>query len=120
MNGLSGRTAGWISVGVSVLASLGVVVLGCQGGSAHREVKVAVTEKGFEPSEIRVKGGDDVVLAITRETDVTCATDVTIDDGRTRTDLPLNQTVRVPLGVVSGERQFACGMGMYKGKVIAE
>ena len=47
---------------------------------------------------------------------MTCATDVTIDDSETRTALPLNQTVRIPLGKVSGERKFACGMDMYKGR----
>lgn len=111
---------GIVAVGFCFLVALPAAWLGCQSGAAAREVQVAVTEKGFEPSEIHVKKGENVVLAITRTTDVTCATEVTVDDGQTRTALPLNQTVRIPLGKVSGEKKFACGMDMYRGKVVGD
>jgi len=99
-----------------MVAALAVAVLGCQSGPG-REIQVAVTEKGFEPSEIHVKKGEKVVLAITRKTEITCATDVVIGDGATPTPLPLNQTVLVPLGQVNGPTTFSCGMHMYTGTV---
>ena len=111
---------GIVAIVLGLLVASPVTWLGCQSAPGGHEIQIAVTEKGFEPNEIRVKKGENVVLAVTRKTDVTCATEVTVDDGQTRTALPLNQTVRIPLGKVSGEKKFACGMGMYSGKVVAE
>ena len=110
---------GIVAIVFCLLVALPAAWLGCQSAPG-REIKVAVTEKGFEPSEIHVKKGENIVLAITRQTDVTCATEMTLDEGQTRTALPLNQTVRIPLGKVSGEKKFACGMGMYHGTVVAD
>ncbi|MGH7682394.1 MAG: cupredoxin domain-containing protein [Candidatus Eiseniibacteriota bacterium] len=109
----------------NILALLGValvgVALGCQSGPAGgREIKVSVTEKGFEPSEIHVKRGETVVLEITRQTDITCATEVVIGDGGTPTPLPLNKAVLVPIGRVNATTKFACGMNMYTGTVIPD
>ncbi len=103
-------------------AALLVAAVGCQSAPSGgtREVQVAVTEKGFEPSEIHVKKGETVVLAITRRTERTCATDVVVGDGKTPEALPLDQTVRLPLGKVNADVSFACGMGMYKGSIIAD
>jgi plastocyanin domain-containing protein len=103
-------------------AALLAGAMGCQSGppESARQIDVAVTEKGFEPSEIHVPKGESVVLAITRRTDRTCATEVVIDDGEERTPLPLDQTVRIDLGVVRSDRKFACGMDMIRGKVVAD
>ena len=114
------KTQTWVAalcVAVAVAA-----VAGCQNGpgAGAKVVTVNVTEKGFEPSEIHVHKGQNVVLAITRRTDVTCATEVRIDDNESTQALPLNKTVRVALGNVAGETKFACGMGMYKGTVVAD
>ena len=103
-----------------VAVALLAVCLGCQSGRA-REVPVSVTENGFEPNQIAVKKGDIVTLVFTRRTDQTCATELVIAERGIRKDLPLNQPVRVGLGpVASGEITFACGMDMYKGRVVAE
>jgi plastocyanin domain-containing protein len=107
---------------VWLAAALLVAALGCQSGpsTGGREIQVAVTEKGFEPSEIHVKKGEAVVLAITRRTDKTCATEVMIDDGEARTALPLDQTVRIDLGEVRADTKFACGMDMIRGTVVPD
>lgn len=84
-----------------------------------KEIQVAVTDKGFEPSEIPVKKGDDVTLVVTRRTDQTCATEIVVAGGRVRAALPLNQPVRIALGTIdSSGVKFACGMGMREGAVI--
>jgi plastocyanin domain-containing protein len=43
-----------------------------------QEVKLQVTERGFEPNRIDVKPGTDVVLKVTRTTNNTCATAIRI------------------------------------------
>ena len=76
-------------------------------------VEIAVTEKGFVPSKIDVSPADSVILKITRTTDNTCSTSVQIPTQKIKKDLPLNQTVEIPLGkLAKGEIKFGCGMNM--------
>ena len=90
--------------------------------NAKKEVvEVFVTENGFEPSEINVKPGQNVILKVTRKTDETCATNINVASKKIKKDLPLNKTVTVDLGKVEkGEVKFACSMNMIKGKIIAK
>jgi len=110
---------GWIAA-AGLLALALAAASGCQSGGGN-EIQVAVTERGFEPSEIKVTKGQDVTLAITRQTDMTCATDVVVADRGIRQELPLNETVRIALGKVDADTlRFACGMDMFAGMVLAE
>jgi plastocyanin domain-containing protein len=106
---------------VAALILGSAVASGCAGGSEGRmkEIQVAVTDKGFEPKEIRVKKGEDVTLVVTRRSDQTCATEIVVAGGKVRAALPLNQPVRVALGTIdAGGVKFACGMGMLEGSVV--
>ncbi|NOT80078.1 MAG: hypothetical protein HOP07_13870 [Bacteriovoracaceae bacterium] len=42
------------------------------------EVSMLVTEKGYEPSSIKVKAGEPITLKITRKTNSTCAREITV------------------------------------------
>ncbi len=102
---------------------MAAVAAGCQGqqGGGARDVEVAVTDKGFEPSRIEVKKGDVVTLVVTRKSDQTCATEMVVADRGIRQALPLNQPVRLAIGPIeSGEVTFVCGMDMLKGSVVAQ
>ncbi len=84
-------------------------------------ISVKVTDKGFEPSEIKAKAGNQVILKITRTTDATCATMIQFKEKKIKKDLPLNKEVSVELGTLSkGDIRFACGMDMISGHIIAE
>lgn len=86
-----------------------------------REIKVAVTEKGFVPSSISARAGEPVVLAITRKTDRMCAKQAVFPLLGKTFDLPLNKTVRVALHPErAGRIDFACGMGMMKAQVVVQ
>lgn len=120
---------------VLLAALLGTVpagaALACSGGNAHppssrnatrsekvREVNIRVTTKGFQPASTRVRAGEKLTLVVTRKTDKTCAKEIVISSLGIRQDLPLNQTVRIPLGPQpAGTIAFACGMDMIKGDV---
>jgi plastocyanin len=83
------------------------------------KVDMKVTEKGFEPKNIRVKGGEPVVLTITRTTDVTCGTEIVIDEYKVNEKLPLNQPVTVTFTPTkSGELRYGCAMKKMVGGVI--
>ena len=89
--------------------------------SAHREIAIQVTEKGFVPKQINVKRNTDVTLKVTRMTDNTCAGTIVIADRDIEKELPLNKPIRIPLGKLEkGELRFACGMKMVKGVIVAE
>jgi hypothetical protein len=76
-------------------------------------VEMSVTEEGFVPGQIAAKAGIPLVLAITRKTDKTCATEILFQGSETKMDLPLNKMVEVTYTPkVAGTVKFGCAMGM--------
>ncbi len=88
-------------------------------GSANSVPTVEVTNEGFQPS--RVALGADRRVVFRRVADGTCATAVVFPSLGIQKVLPLNADVAIELPRDShGELGFQCGMGMYRGKVVAE
>lgn len=86
-----------------------------------QNISLKVTDTGFEPSEIKVKPGTNVVLNVTRTSDTTCATAIKIKEKNLTQELPLNKEVKFDLGTLKkGQITFACGMDMITGHVVAE
>ena len=110
----------WLWV-VLALGLAGCSTSARQASGTNGGIEIAVTERGFEPAEVKVAGGTPVTLAITRRTDATCAKEIVIADYGIRRELPLDQRVEVtftPRG--PGAIGFACGMNMITGKLIVE
>ena len=83
------------------------------------EYKMIVTEKGYEPSTLKVKSGTPVILKITRKTNATCAREITIPDQKLRVDLPMDKEVAVKVAALNkGEIKFGCAMNMMIGGVM--
>jgi plastocyanin domain-containing protein len=82
-------------------------------------VEVTVTDEGFVPSKIPAKAGEPLTLAITRQTDKTCATEIIFAGQEGKTDLPLGKTVEVAYTPKqSGNVKFGCAMGMMIGGIL--
>jgi plastocyanin len=81
---------------------------------------VEVTDKGFEPSSLKLKAGALAKVTFVRKTDETCAKEVVIKEYKINRKLPLNEPVTVEFTPRKGEFAFACGMDMIKGKLIVE
>jgi hypothetical protein len=80
--------------------------------------RVEVAAEGFQPSRVEI--GDDRRVVFRRTSDATCATAVAFPDLGVQKELPLNTDVVVELPPnAKGELTFQCGMGMYRGKVVA-
>ncbi len=82
-------------------------------------IAVSVGDKGFQPSRVELKKGQDATLRFTRTSESTCATKVVFPELKVEKELPLNQAVDVK--VPTGEPRrlaFQCGMGMYKSAVV--
>src|SRR5687768_6173265 len=78
-----------------------------------RDVEITVTEKGYEPSPIKVKKGEPLRLLITRKTEKTCANEILIHGTDVNVPLPLNKQVEVEFTPKkSGELKYGCAMGM--------
>lgn len=88
------------------------------------KIAIAVTKEGFEPAAIKVKAGEPVKLAFTRQVEKTCATEVVLqlgDGQKIEKPLPLNETVEIDATFAkSGELKYACAMDMIKGVVTVE
>ncbi len=109
-----------------LLAVLAVAVtVGCtqerKSSAGPREVQLAVTDAGFEPSRAEVPRGQAFTVVITRKTDQTCATEILIPALNERRALPLNQAVRidVPNGIAD-TLSYVCGMHMFGGTIAAK
>jgi len=88
-------------------------------GPLQNRVEMSVTERGFEPQNVRVKKGEPVTLIITRKTNSTCATEVVIDEYAINTKLPLNTPVTVNFTPSkSGMLKYGCAMQKMIGGVI--
>lgn len=87
-------------------------------GTALRQ-PVMVDGAGFHPSEIRARAGQKLTLVFHRVTDSTCAKRVVFKDLGLVWDLPLHQELEVSVIATEAPIEFACGMGMLRGTVVA-
>ncbi len=87
--------------------------------SAVNEFKMTVTDKGYEPSTLKVTPGKPVVIKITRKTNATCAREITVPSQKLKVDLPLDKEVTVKIAALEkGEVKFGCAMDMMIGGVM--
>ena len=99
------------------------LIFGTQAFATTKEnvqtFKMTVTDKGFEPRELKVKPDVPVVLNITRKTNATCAREIEIPSKKIKIDLPLDKEVVVNVGKLpKGEIKFGCSMEMMIGGVM--
>ena len=84
-------------------------------------IKVITSKDGFTPQEISFKKGQPVKLAFYRVDAENCASEVVFKELNIRKKLPVGEIVTVDLPTdKSGEFSFACGMDMYRGKIVVQ
>lgn len=102
----------WLSEKEAVTAAMGA------GGV--QEVLVRV-KGGYDPDLIVVDAGRPVRLLFNRQETAACSERVLFPDFDVSRELPSGETVAVELEALSpGEYEFACQMGMLRGKLIAK
>ncbi|RYZ74199.1 MAG: copper transporter [Proteobacteria bacterium] len=81
--------------------------------AAPRVIEMKVTTAGYVPAEITIDENEAVDLKITRETNITCATEIVIPDLKINQPLPLNEAVVVHLPkLAGGVHRFGCAMDL--------
>ena len=82
--------------------------------------RLRVGPEGFEPASIEIPANKAFQVAVTRSADSNCASRIVFRDLGTTRDLPLGDTVLIDIPAQpAGEFRFACGMGMYRGMLVA-
>ena len=89
-------------------------------GSKIPEVPVVV-HGGYDPATIRVTAGRPVRLVFDRQETSSCSEEIVFPDFGIRRFLPTGQKVAIEVTPPkAGRYEFACGMGMLHGALVAE
>jgi cobalt-zinc-cadmium efflux system membrane fusion protein len=88
---------------------------------ARQQVRIVVSDKGFEPARITLRAGVPARLTFLRTTDATCATEVLVPSLNIKRALPLNEPVEIEVTPDKpGDIAFACGMAMFSGTLVVQ
>lgn len=80
-----------------------------------------IAKGGYSPEAIKVPVGETTTLNFMRKTPSSCLEEVVIPDFKIKKFLPEDETVSIEITPEkAGEYEFACGMNMYHGKIIAK
>lgn len=111
-----------MKITMMVLALLSNIAMAKDAKKQDNVYKMVVTEKGYEPSTLKVPANTPVTLKITRKTNATCAREITVPSQKLKVDLPMDKEVTVKLAALQkGEIKFGCAMDlMIGGVMIAE
>ena len=83
-----------------------------------RQIDVHVTMKGYQPSRIPVRAGEDVTLVFLRGEPNECAAELVFPALGIKKELPVGKPVAIPIRAEKpGEIAFSCGMDMLRGKL---
>ena len=86
----------------------------------YQEAMILV-KGGYTPDTIVVRSGRPVRLNFRREETASCSDKVIFADFNKNAELPTGETVAVELlPKVPGEFEFACPMGMFRGRLVVE
>ena len=82
---------------------------------------ITLSANGYEPASVTVNKGQPVKLAFYRTDADNCGGEVVFASRKITKKLPVGKAVVVEFTPeTAGEIAFACGMGMYKGKLIVQ
>ena len=87
------------------------------GGEVDITIRV---EGGYSPAVVEVPAGASVRMTFDRREDNPCSEEVVIPDFGIRRDLPAFAKTVVEFTATPGRHEFACGMGMLRGAIIAK
>ena len=114
--GLAG--IGWVNWYFFVAGRTSAAAATNAGGVQEVTIRV---QGGYEPARVTAKKGMPLRLVFDRQETSSCSEEVVFPDFGVRRFLPAHQ--RTPIDITpreAGSFEFACGMGMLRGKLIVE
>ena len=101
--------------------AVAAVVPGATGGAAEAQEATVTVKGGYAPAVVRVKAGRPVRLVFDRQETSGCSEEVVFGDFGIRRFLPAHQRTVIELTpAAAGTYEFTCGMGMLRGRLVAE
>ncbi len=83
--------------------------------------RVILSKNGYSPATVTFKKGEPMKIAFYRSDEENCGGEVVFKDLNITKKLPVGEVVVVDLSdLKASEVSFACGMGMYKGKILVQ
>ncbi|MFD1549491.1 cupredoxin domain-containing protein [Levilactobacillus fuyuanensis] len=80
-----------------------------------------IVNGGYQPDTVVLKQGVPATITFNRINDAGCLDQVQLPDFDVLADLPLNQPQEIVIDTSqAGTYKFACGMDMFRGKVVIE
>jgi membrane fusion protein, copper/silver efflux system len=87
----------------------------------HQTAQIKITERGYEPTRLRLRRGIPAKVEFPRTAEYTYATAIVLPDFNIRRELPLNQPVVINFTPSKrGTFTFTCGMNMMRGHLIVQ
>jgi len=110
----------FLAIAAIIVVAGGAFVFETTIAEAHtRTVKVKVDKNGFSPSSIDAEAGHKLNLVFNRADASNCGSVVVFPKQKTRKSLRVGKDVVVSITPTeSGQINFSCGMGMYKGSIV--
>jgi len=103
----------------SALLQPGQRVVARTSDAFSSDLTVTVTERGYEPATLTVPAGKAFTITFVRQADPSCGDSLVFPTLDIEKNLPHRQPVKVEIPAQPpGEIKFACGMDMYRGKVV--
>ncbi len=82
-------------------------------------IDILVDKGVYSPDAISAKAGQPITLRFLRKDETPCSATVVFADFEQSAELPIDKTVEITVTPEhSGEFEFTCQMGMYRGKLI--
>lgn len=92
-----------------------------QAAKKVQDIRISVTERGYQPTSFRLKKGIPARITFVRKTEDECGKEIVIPAYNIRRKLPLNTPVTIRFTPKkAGSFNFVCGMNMMRGKVIVQ
>jgi plastocyanin domain-containing protein len=100
-----------------------IIVFGAVSTSAKprkiKTVRINISEAGYAPASVSVKKGQTVRLVFYRSDANNCGEELVFPALNIKREIPVRKQVIVTLTPKrAGEISFACGMDMYRGKIL--
>lgn len=82
-------------------------------------IRLRVDERGFTPARLEATRGP-ATLAVERSNTPNCGSKIVFPKLGISRDLPVGETTLIELPPLKGDVAFTCGMGMYRGLIVAK
>lgn len=89
-------------------------------GEVSTQINITVSG-GYSPATVYIPVNTPSQITFLRTDPSSCLEEVVIPDLKIKKNLPLNQSVTIPVTLTGpGEYPFHCGMDMFHGKIVAK